>query len=140
MYNTGAVVEQFKVGIVVVNEQSAFAHRNMIACVESLKALGCNDQNILVKHAPRIQNVTLVVQFFAEYTDVDAVIILMEQSATPEYNAMLYAINKLQIAWNMPVVIGDCTVAEDAYNMVAMQNEMEAAAPEHISPDRKSIN
>ena len=25
-------------------------------------------------------------------------------------------------------------------DMVAMQNEMEAAAPEHISPDRKSIN
>ena len=112
----------------------------MVACVESLKALGCSDQNILVKHAPRTQNIALVIQFFAEYTDVDAVIILMESTPTPEYNAMLYAVNKLQIAWNMPVIIGDCTTAEEAFNMVEMQNEMEAAAPEHISPDRKSIN
>ena len=133
-------MERFKVGIIVVDEQSAFAHRNMAACVESLKVLGCSDQNILVKHSPRTQNAALVVQFFAEYTDVDAVIILAEPSSSPEYNAMLYAVNKLQIAWNMPVVIGDCTTAEDAINMVEMQNEMEAAAPEHISPDRKSIN
>lgn len=133
-------MERFKVGIIIVDEQSAFAHRNMVACVESLKALGCSDQNILVRHAPHTQNVALVVQFFAEYTDVDAVIILMESTLSPEYNAMLYAVNKLQIAWNMPVLIGDCTAAEDAFNMVEMQNEMEAAAPEHISPDRKSIN
>ena len=30
--------------------------------------------------------------------------------------------------------------AADAVEMVAMQNEMEAAAPEHTAPDRKSIN
>ena len=40
----------------------------------------------------------------------------------------------------MPVVIGGVEVAADAVEMVRMQNEMEAAAPEHISPDRKAIN
>jgi hypothetical protein len=53
---------------------------------------------------------------------------------------MLYGLTKLQIAWNMPIAVGDCRVASEVVDMVAMQNEMEAAAPEHISPDRKSIN
>ena len=41
--------------------------------------------------------------------------------------------------------ISDINICRDIHtgevaDMVAMQNEMEAAAPEHISPDRKSIN
>lgn len=129
-----------KVGIVLVDEQTAFAHRNLTATIESLKALGCTEQNILVRHAPRIPNVPLLVQFFAEYTDVDAVVVLMEPAPTPEYSAMLYGVGKIQLTWNMPVVIGDCTAAADAVDMVATQNDMEAAAPEHTSPDRKDIN
>ena len=129
-----------KFGIVIVDEQSSFAHRNLPAAVESLKALGCAEQNILVRHAPRVFNVTMMTQFFAEYTDVDAVVILAEDDSSPEYAAMLYGLTKLQIAWNMPVCIGDCTAAAEAADMVRMQNEMEAAAPEHISPDRKAIN
>jgi ABC-type tungstate transport system permease subunit len=84
--------------------------------------------------------VALTTQFFAEYTDVDAVIVLAENDNSPEYTAMLYGVTKLQISWNMPVLIGDCRVASEVADMVAMQNEMEAAAPEHISPDKKSIN
>ena len=131
---------QLKIGVILVEEQASFGQRNLTACVESLKALGCSDQNILVKHAPRVQNVTLVVQFFAEYTDVDAVIVLAESQPSAEYATMLYGVSKLQMTWNMPVVIGDCTAAADAVNMVATQNDMEAAAPEHTSPDRKDIN
>jgi hypothetical protein len=40
----------------------------------------------------------------------------------------------------MPVLIGGVGVAADAVEMVRMQNEMEAAAPEYNSADRKSIN
>lgn len=134
-------MSNFKIGIIAVDEHTSLVRRNMTATIESLKALGCSEQNILVRHAPRVTNVTILVQFFAEYTDVDAVIVLSETDLTShEYEAMLYGINKLQIMWNMPVVIGDCTVAEDAINMVKIQNEMEAAAPEHTAPDRKSIN
>ena len=93
-----------------------------------------------MRHAPRVYNATMVTQFFAEYTDVDAVVILCPSCNTPEYRAMLDGVTKLQIAWNMPVCIGDCTAATEAAEMVRMQNEMEAAAPEHISPDRKAIN
>ena len=131
---------QYKIGIVIVDEQSNFAHRNLSAAKESLKAMGCTEQNILLRHAPRVYNVTLVTQFFAEYTDVDAAIILMEPDNSPEYEAVLSGLTKLQIAWNMPITIGDCTAASEAIEMVAMQSKMEAEAPENISPDRKSIN
>ena len=133
-------MERLKIGIVIVNEQTEFAQRNLAATIETLKAIGCTEQNILLRHAPRLFGVALTTPFFAEYTDVDAVVILAENDNSPEYAAMLYGVTKLQISWNMPVLIGDCIVASEVADMVAMQNEMEAAAPEHISPDRKSIN
>ncbi|MBQ6987756.1 MAG: hypothetical protein IJN45_01250 [Alistipes sp.] len=133
-------MERLKIGIVIVNEQTEFAQRNLAATIETLKAIGCTEQNILLRHAPRLFGVALTTQFFAEYTDVDAVVVLAENDNSPEYAAMLYGVTKLQISWNMPVLIGDCIVASEVADMVAMQNEMEAAAPEHISPDRKSIN
>lgn len=131
---------QYKVGVVIVDEQAEFAHHNLAATVESLKALGCTDQNILMRHAPKLFNVTLTTQFLAEYTDVDAVVILAEDDHTPAYGAVLNGISQLQIAWNMPVTIGDFNAAADAIEMVALQNKMEAEAPENIAPDRKSIN
>lgn len=133
-------MERLKIGIVIVDEQTEFAQRNLAATIETLKAIGCTEQNILLRHAPRLFGVALTTQFFAEYTDVDAVVVLVENDNSPEYAAMLYGVTKLQISWNMPVLIGDCIVASEVADMVAMQNEMEAAAPEHISPDRKSIN
>ena len=133
-------MERLKIGIVIVDEQTEFAQRNLAATIETLKAIGCTEQNILLRHAPRLFGVALTTQIFAEYTDVDAVVVLAENDNSPEYAAMLYGVTKLQISWNMPVLIGDCIVASEVADMVAMQNEMEAAAPEHISPDRKSIN
>lgn len=133
-------MERLKIGIVIVDEQTEFAQRNLAATIETLKAIGCTEQNILLRHTPRLFGVALTTQFFAEYTDVDAVVVLAENDNSPEYAAMLYGVTKLQISWNMPVLIGDCIVASEVADMVAMQNEMEAAAPEHISPDRKSIN
>ena len=131
---------QLKIGVIIVDEQTSFAQRNLTATIGSLKAIGCSEHNILMRHAPRIFGVALTTQFFAEYTDVDAVIILAENDNSPEYQAMMYGVTKLQILWNMPVLVGDCRIASEVADMVAMQNEMEAAAPEHISPDKKSIN
>lgn len=128
-----------KIGIVIVDEQLSFAHRNLTAAIESMKALGCMDKDILVRHTPKVFGVTVATQFFAEYTDVDAVVVLAENDGTPEYSAMLYGVTKLQISWNMPVAIGDCTAASDAVDMVNTQVEMEAEAPEQ-APDKKSIN
>ena len=129
-----------KVGIIVVDSQAQFAHENLSPLSESLRLMGCSEQNILVRHSPSVYNVPLTVQFFAEYTDVDAVIVLTENDQTAEYNSMLYGVTRLQMLWNMPVLIGGVGVAADAVEMVRMQNEMEAAAPEYNSADRKSIN
>lgn len=129
-----------KVGIIIVDSQASFVHEHLSPLSESLRLMGCSEQNILVRHSPSVYNIPLTVQFYAEYTDVDAVIVLAENDQSPEYNAMLYGVTKLQLSWNMPVVIGGVEVAADAVEMVRMQNEMEAAAPEHISPDRKAIN
>ena len=129
-----------KVGIIVVDSQAQFAHENLSPLSESLRLMGCSEQNILLRHSPSVYNVPLTVQFFAEYTDVDAVIVLAENDQTAEYNSMLYGVTRLQMLWNMPVLIGGVGVAADAVEMVRMQNEMEAAAPEYNSADRKSIN
>ncbi len=131
---------QYKVGVIIVDEQAAFANLNLMAATESLKALGCGESNILVREAPKIFNVTLTTQFLAEYTDVDAVVVLAEDDHTAAFEAMLYGLTKLQIAWNMPVTVGDFTAAAEAIEMVALQNKMEAEAPENITQDSRSIN
>ena len=52
---------------------------------------------------------------------------------------MLSGVTKLQIAWNMPLVLGDCTAAPEAVEIAPTQCDMEAAAPEPAT-DRKAIN
>ena len=131
---------QYKVGIIIVDEQTAFAQRHLAAATESLKALGCSEQDIVLRHSAKIFNVALTTQFLAEYTDVDAVVILAEDDNSAAYQAMLYGVTKLQIAWNMPITIGDFTAAADAIEMVELHNKMESEAPENTTPDRKSIN
>ena len=129
-----------KIGIVMVEEQMSFAQRHLSATTESLKALGCAENNIKIISSPTVLNVPLTTQFFAEYTEVDAVIVLAESSPSKEYEMMLYGITRLQMTWNMPVLVGDCTAAEQAVEMVRTQSEMEAAAPDYVNVDHKSIN
>lgn len=133
-------MERLKICVIIVDEQTAFAQRNLAATIESLKAVGCAEKNILLRHAPRLFGVALTTQFFAEYTEVDAVIVLAESSPSKEYEMMLYGITRLQMTWNMPVLVGDCTAAEQAVEMVRTQSEMEAAAPDYVNADHKSIN
>lgn len=118
----------------------SFAQRHLSATAESLKALGCAENNIKIISSPTVLNVPLTTQFFAEYTEVDAVIVLAESSPSKEYEMMLYGITRLQMTWNMPVLVGDCTAAEQAVEMVRTQSEMEAAAPDYVNTDHKSIN
>ena len=41
--------------------------------------MGCTDGDIVVKQIPSISDTVMGVQFFAEYTDVDGVVIVMPQ-------------------------------------------------------------
>ena len=126
-------MERLKIGIVIVDEQTEFAQRNLAATIETLKAIGCTEQNILLRHAPRLFGVALTTQFFAEYTDVDAVVVLAENDNSSEYAAMLYGVTKLQISWNMPVLIGACIVASEVADMVQYKRDGGCSPRTHIS-------
>ena len=58
-------MERLKIGVIIVDEQTAFAQRNLAATIESLKAVGCSEKNILLRHAPRLFGVALTTQAFS---------------------------------------------------------------------------
>ena len=142
-------------GIVVAEWNREVTEALLEGAVRTLRAAGCPDMNIQVKYVPGTFELSLGAQFFAEYTDVDAVIALgcVIQGVTQ-------GITQLQIQWNMPIAFGVLTVgdmqqaldrcggrhgnkgdeaAATAINMVKLQIDMEAASPDH-EPDRRNIN
>lgn len=116
--------------------------------------------------SPALSSLTLGTQFFAEYTDVDAVIALgcVVQGETRHFDficqGVTQGITQLQIQWNMPVAFGILTVndqqqafdraggkygnkgneaAAAAIQMVACKPTWKPASPNTV-PDRKNIN
>ena len=130
-----------KFGIVVAEWNREITEALLEGAVQTLRSAGCSDLNIQIKYVPGTFELTLGTQFFAEYTDVDAVI-------------------ALGCVVNMPVAFGILTVndqqqafdraggkygnkgneaAAAAIQMVKLQTDMEAASPNTV-PDRKNIN
>ncbi|MEG1622737.1 MAG: 6,7-dimethyl-8-ribityllumazine synthase [Alistipes sp.] len=134
--------------------------------VRTLKAAGCPEYNIQIKYVPGTFELMLGAQFVAEYTDVDAIILLgctirdeAGYAATICQGVVQGAV-QVQLQWNVPVLLGiievdDRTqalsfcggsagnqgefVAAQAINMVKLQVDMEAASPNIIS-DRREVN
>lgn len=119
-----------KFGVLIVDEYSDFVERHIGAMLDMLRRLGCLDNDIVVKQIPSLGDTVLGVQFFAEYTDVDGVLVVMPAEKLYANQALLGGIVHLQMQWNMPVCIGGSERASDIVEMVALQCEMEAAAPE----------
>lgn len=101
---------------------------------------GCRESNITVKYTPSDFHLALGTLFFAEYTDVDGVIVVGD-----EYDANIAkSLHELQIQWNMPVEYryngsqtGDgCGVVD----MVQLQSEMAGELPEEKSPASRREN
>ena len=67
-------------------------------------------------------------QFFAEYTDVDGVIILAPSNRVNSHLALMNGIVQLQIQWSMVVEIGGAECAAHIVEMIELQNEMESNA------------
>ena len=153
-------------GIVVAEWNREVTEALLEGAVRTLRAAGCPDMNIQVKYVPGTFELSLGAQFFAEYTDVDAVIALgcVIQGDTRHFDficqGVTQGITQLQIQWNMPIAFGVLTVgdmqqaldrcggrhgnkgdeaAATAINMVKLQIDMEAASPDH-EPDRRNIN
>lgn len=155
-----------KFGIVVSEWNREVTEGLLEGAVRTLRNAGCPDLNIQIKYVPGTFELALGTQFFAEYTDVDAVIALgcVIQGDTRHFDFVCQGatqgITQVQIQWNMPVAFGVLTVddlqqaldrsggkhgnkgdeaAATVIQMVKLQNDMEAASPDAI-PDRKNVN
>jgi len=111
--------------------------------VRNLMTAGCFERNIKIRKVPVTDDIPIGVQFFAEYTDVDAVIVLSYDGRLPDY--IKSAVIQLQMQWNMPVVIASdmntyWKVHTAAIDMISLQVAMEAESTDTTKPDRRTIN
>ncbi len=157
--------EDMKFGIVVSEWNREITEALLSGAVATLRRAGCPDHNILIKYVPGTFELPLGAQFFAQYTDVDAVIALgcVVQGETKHFDYVCsgaqQGIMQLMLNWNMPVAFGVLTTndmqqaidraggkygnkgdeaAAAAIQMVKMQNDMEDAAEE--AGDAKKVN
>ena len=127
------VATNFKFGVIVVAEFEEHANIHFSPFADALMALGCAQHNIVVRRVPTLQDVVIATQFFAQYTDVDGVVILAPQNRVMGMLSLMNGIVQIQIQWNMVVEIGGAECAENVVEMVAMQSEMEMEAPEMVN-------
>jgi 6,7-dimethyl-8-ribityllumazine synthase len=154
-YSSVPSADDMRFGIVVSEWNGEVTEALLKGAVQTLRKAGCAEHNILIKYVPGTMELPLGAQFFAEYTDVDAVIVLgcVIQGETRHFDFVCsgatQGIMQLQIAWNMPIAFGVLTTdnmeqalaraggehgnkgdeaAVTAINMVKLQNEMEASA------------
>jgi 6,7-dimethyl-8-ribityllumazine synthase len=101
-----------KFGIVVSEWNYDVTGALMRGAVETLKKHGVLEKDILIKHVPGSFELTLGGQFFAEYTDVDAIILLgcVIQGETRHFDFICQGVTKgatdLNIKYNLPVIFG----------------------------------
>lgn len=117
-------------GILIVNEFEEFISDNLQALTENLTELGCLPSNIVLKCVPTLQDAVLGTSFYAQYTDVDGVIILAPLNRAMGTLSLMNGISSIQLQWNMVVEIGGAECAKNAVDMVSLQNEMEEEAPD----------
>lgn len=107
--------KDMKFGIVVAEWNHEITNALLEGAIKTLKESGCEEQNIEVKHVPGTFELTLGAQFFAEYTEVDAVIALgcVIQGDTPHFDfvcqGVTQGITQLMITWNLPIAFGVLT-------------------------------
>lgn len=153
--------EGMRFGIVVSDWNAEVTDALLMGALRTLRAAGCMDLDIIVKRVPGAFELSLGAQFFAQYSEVDAVIALgcVVKGGTPHFDYVCMAatqgINRVSIDWNMPVAFGLLTcddqqqaldraggklgnkgdeAAAAAIRMVELQDEMEQASeqPEPI--------
>ena len=102
-------------GIVVSDWNSKITWALLDGAVNTLKAHGADDENIVIKHVPGSFELTLGAQFLAEYDDLDAVICLgcVIQGETPHFTyicqGVTQGITQLNMEYNIPFIFGVLT-------------------------------
>ena len=145
--------ENMKFGIVVAEWNYQITGALAQGAVDTLLKHGTKEENIIIKHVPGSFELTLGGQFFAEYTDVDAILLLgcVIQGETRHFDFICQGVTegttKLNMTYNLPVIFGLLTTDNEkqaldrsggrlgnkgdeaaitAIKMVALQKEMEA--------------
>jgi 6,7-dimethyl-8-ribityllumazine synthase len=117
-----------KFGILVSSEFAEYVDANLPVLVDELSRLGCRDENIVIKNVPTMHDLLIGTQLFAEFTDVDGVIILAPSNRVNGHLALMNGIVQLQTQWGMVVENGGAECAANIVEMIELQNEMESNA------------
>ena len=140
--NIGDMVDlpatNMKFGIVVVRSFEEHIEQHLVPLVEGFTALGVQPHNVEIRTVPTLHDVVIATHFFAQYTDVDGVVILAPENRVMGTLSVMNGIVQLEMHWNMVVQIGGSERATDMVEMIAMQNEMEANAPDR--QDRSNLS
>ncbi len=160
--------ETMSFGIVVSEWNAEVTNALAEGAIRTLREAGATEANIEVRYVPGAFELPLGAQFFAEYTEVDAIITLgcVIQGDTPHFDYVCQGatqgITQMQLQWNLPIIFGLLTVndmqqaldrcggchgnkgdeaAATAIRMVQLQRDMESIAvvPDD-DEDRRNIN
>lgn len=111
--------EQMVIGIVVSDWNDKITYRLLDGAVATLLAMGCIEENIIVRHVPGAFELPLGAQFFAQNTAVDGVIVLgcVIRGGTPHFDYVCsgatQGVVNVQLAWNVPIAFGLLTVDDE---------------------------
>ena len=110
--------------------------------VALLRTLGCTDEDMVVHKVPGEMELVIGARFFAEYTDVDGLLVLSHTN--PDSSSALAAtvvqgVNMISIDWNFPVILSSTytSIAEAAaalLQLIGLQILMEPELP-NLPPD-----
>jgi 6,7-dimethyl-8-ribityllumazine synthase len=104
-----------KFGVVVAEWNYEVTGALAQGAVDTLKKHGAKDDNISIKYVPGTFELTLGAQFYAEYTDVDAVILLgcVIQGETRHFDFICQGVTQgttqLNLNYNLPFIFGVLT-------------------------------
>lgn len=102
-------------GIVVSEWHSEITDALLEGAYNTLIAKGALPSNIIIKRVPGSVELTLGAQYFAEYTDVDAIICLgcVIQGETPHFQyvcqSVTHGITELNLQYGIPFIFGVLT-------------------------------
>ena len=106
-----------KVAIVVVRDYEDFAEEHLVPFIERLKELGCSPQSIYVREVAKLHDSIMMIQYFAQFTDADSVIILAPEDVVLATPALMSGIVQQQLQWNMYITMGGQERADDMQDM-----------------------
>ena len=107
--------EGMKFGIIVAEWNYEITGALAEGAIGTLKKHGTEEKNIIVKHVPGTFELTLGAQYMAEYTDVDAVIVLgcVIQGETRHFDFICAGVTQgiidLNVKYNKPFIFGVLT-------------------------------